>query len=289
LRDNPKTALEEYTCKINTHKNIKPIINKINFSNKISKIYKNRKPKVAILREQGVNGHKEMAHAFMLSGFECYDVHTNEIASDIIKYDGLVACGGFSFGDVLGAGKGWANKILFNNNLKDSLESFFYDTSKFSLGVCNGCQMLSQLSHLMPGTKHWPKFYKNYSNQFEARLSRVVINKSNSIFLKNMEGSILPLIVSHGEGRAVFKNKKDSMNAIINYVDNNNKKTTKYPYNPNGSINGANGFANQDGRITILMPHPERLCNLNQFSYAPKEWKVSPWSKFFTNARDWLR
>lgn len=289
LRDNPKTALEEYTCKINTHKNIKPIINKINFSNKTSKIYKNRKPKIAILREQGVNGHKEMAHAFMLSGFECYDVHTNDVASDIIKYDGLVACGGFSFGDVLGAGKGWANKILFNNDLKDSLESFFHDTSKFSLGVCNGCQMLSQLSNLMPGTKYWPKFYKNHSNQFEARLSRVVINKSNSIFLKNMEGSILPLIVSHGEGRAVFKNNKDSMNAIINYVDNNNKKTTKYPYNPNGSINGANGFTNQDGRITILMPHPERLYNLNQFSYVPKEWKFSPWSKFFTNARDWLK
>jgi phosphoribosylformylglycinamidine synthase len=149
--------------------------------------------------------------------------------------------------------------------------------------------MLSQLSNLMPGTKYWPKFYKNHSNQFEARLSRVVINKSNSIFLKNMEGSILPLIVSHGEGRAVFKNNKDSMNAIINYVDNNNKKTTKYPYNPNGSINGANGFTNQDGRITILMPHPERLYNLNQFSYVPKEWKFSPWSKFFTNARDWLK
>ena len=289
LRDNPKTALEEYKYKINTHKNIKPIINKINFSNKTSKIYKNRKPKVAILREQGVNGHKEMAHAFMLSGFECHDVHTNDIASNILKYDGLVACGGFSFGDVLGAGKGWANKILFNDNLKDSLESFFYNTSKFALGICNGCQMLSQLSHLMPGTKHWPKFYKNYSNQFEARLSRVIISKSNSIFLKNMEGSILPLIVSHGEGRAVFKNKTDSKNAIINYVDNNNKKTTKYPYNPNGSIDGANGFTNKDGRITILMPHPERLYNLNQFSYTPKNWSISPWSNFFINARSWLK
>jgi phosphoribosylformylglycinamidine synthase len=247
---------------------------------------------VAIFREQGVNGHKEMAHAFLQSGFECHDIHTNDIQNkniNLSKYEGIVVCGGFSYGDVLGAGKGWASKILYNSILRDNLEEFFNNTQKFVLGVCNGCQMLSQLTSIIPGTNHWPTFERNISRQFEARLSRIKINKSKSIFFNGMEGSALPIIVSHGEGRAVFKNKLHSKNAIINYIDLSNKKTMKYPDNPNGSNEGANGFTNNDGRVTILMPHPERLFSINQYSYIPHEWHTSPWSKFFINARNWLK
>ena len=149
--------------------------------------------------------------------------------------------------------------------------------------------MLSQLREIIPGTEHWPKFVRNTSNQFEARLSRVKINKTNSIFFKDMEGSILPIIVSHGEGKAIFSNNKFSKTAIINYVDESNKVSMKYPFNPNGSINGSNGFTNNDGRITILMPHPERLYEISQYSYKSADWKISPWMKFFINAREWLK
>ena len=295
LRDNPSTAKEEYNNKIISHEKFKPLVDKITFplsSIKIKKIKLNRKPKVAILREQGVNGHKEMAHAFMMSGFEAHDVHINDILKGNIKmqsYEGLIACGGFSYGDVLGAGKGWASKILFNDKVKDDLQIFFNDKNKFGLGICNGCQMLSQLRSIIPGTNNWPLFNQNKSKQFEARLSRVKINKSKSLFMTGMEGSILPIIVSHGEGRAVFSDKRNKSNAIISYVDAKNKKTTKYPFNPNGSDNGSNGFTNNDGRITIMMPHPERLFTLNQYSYHPDDWKISPWSKIFINARNWLK
>jgi len=295
IRDNPLTAREEYNNKISSHRNLKSLDNKITFltsSIKIKKTKLNRKPKVAILREQGVNGHKEMAHAFMMSGFEAHDVHINDILKGNVNmksYEGLVACGGFSYGDVLGAGKGWASKILYNNKIKDELEIFFNDKNKFGLGICNGCQMFSQLHSIIPGTSHWPLFDKNKSNQFEARLSRVKINKSKSLFMTGMEGSILPIIVSHGEGKVVFTDKKNISSAIISYVDGDNKKTTKYPFNPNGSDNGSNGFTNNDGRITIMMPHPERLFSLNQYSYHSANWKISPWSKIFINARNWLK
>ena len=295
IRDNPLTAREEYNNKISSHRNLKPLDNKITFSTssiKIKKTKLNRKPKVAILREQGVNGHKEMAHAFMMSGFEAHDVHINDILKGNVNmksYEGLVACGGFSYGDVLGAGKGWASKILYNNKIKDELEIFFNDKNKFGLGICNGCQMFSQLHSIIPGASHWPLFDKNKSNQFEARLSRVKVNKSKSVFMTGMEGSILPIIVSHGEGKAVFTDKKNISSAIISYVDSDNKKTTEYPFNPNGSDNGSNGFTNNDGRITIMMPHPERLFSLNQYSYHPVNWKISPWSKIFINARNWLK
>jgi len=297
MRDNKKTALEEYNGKILTHKSVSSIKleNNLSFnlnSIKIKKIKTSRKPKVAIFREQGVNGQKEMAHAFLQSGFECHDIHVNDIQNKNIslsKYEGIVACGGFSYGDVLGAGKGWASKILYNSVLRDNLEEFFNNTQKFALGVCNGCQMLSQLTSIIPGANHWPTFERNISSQFEARFSRIKINKSKSIFFNEMEGSTLPIIVSHGEGRAVFKNKLHSKNAIINYIDSSNKKTMKYPDNPNGSNEGANGFTNNDGRVTILMPHPERLFSINQYSYIPHEWHTSPWSKFFINARNWLK
>ena len=295
LRDNPLTAKEEYNNKILSHEKLKPLVDKITFplsSIKIKRSKLNRKPKVAILREQGVNGHKEMAHAFMMSGFEAHDVHINDILKGNINmqsYEGLVACGGFSYGDVLGAGKGWASKILFNDKIKDDLQVFFNDKNKFGLGICNGCQMLSQLQSIIPGTSNWPLFKQNKSKQFEARFSRIRIHKSKSLFMTGMEGSILPIIVSHGEGRAIFSDKRNTSNAIISYVDDKNKKTMKYPFNPNGSENGSNGFTNSDGRITIMMPHPERLFTLNQYSYHPDSWKISPWSKIFINARNWLK
>ena len=295
IRDNPILAKQEYLCKINSHKrNIIPK-DKVSFSDKSIKIKKNKhgfRPKIAILREQGINGHKEMAYSFMMSGFEAHDIHVNDILDnniDINKFEGLVACGGFSYGDVLGAGKGWASRILYNEKLKDKLAIFFDNRYKFGLGVCNGCQMFSQLKSIIPGSSYWPSFVSNASNQFEARLSRVRVSRSKSIFFHEMEKSILPIIVSHGEGRAVFKNKKDSKNGIINYVDSANTNTMKYPYNPNGSENGANGFTNEDGRITILMPHPERLFSLNQYSYRPNDWIISPWAKFFINARNWVK
>ena len=290
LRDNPKTSRQEYESKISIHKNysnprfvFKPI------KNKIKKIYKNRKPKIAIFREQGVNGHKEMANAFLQSGFDCYDFHTNDLSSSLKNFNGIVACGGFSFGDVLGAGRGWAQKIIQNVKYKRELERFFSNTSNFALGVCNGCQMFSHLTEIIPDTTHWPSFSQNLSSQFEARLSRVIINKNNSVFLHNMENSILPLVVSHGEGRAIFKDKKDSSNAIMNYVNFENKKTNIYPHNPNGSSNGATGFTNSDGRITIMMPHPERLYNIHSYSYRPESWHDSPWKQFFINSREWLK
>ena len=297
LRDNPSEAKQEYINKINSHKNrglydIKP---KLTFSipqNKIVFIKKNLKPKVAILREQGVNGQREMAHAFMKAGFECDDVHINDIRDqnvNILNYNGLATCGGFSYGDVLGAGRGWANKILHNPYLENIMSKFFNDKNKFALGVCNGCQMLSHLSQIIPGANDWPTFIKNKSKQFEARLVYIKINKTKSIFFNEMSGSILPVIVSHGEGQAEFKSKKNNNNCVINYVDYQNKKTNIYPYNPNGSLDGANGFTNMDGRITILMPHPERLSTINQFSWKPDDWKHSPWFKFFKNARDWLQ
>ena len=296
LRDNPKTAKEEYLNKINAHKNIIKQKDKITFTlkdpQKIKKRFSNNKPKIAILREQGINGHREMAHSFIQSGFDAHDVHINDLINEDIhigQYQGLVACGGFSYGDVLGAGKGWASKILFNDKIRRDLEVFFNDKTRFALGVCNGCQMLSQLRQIIPGTERWPTFAKNLSNQFEARLSRVKIKKSQSIFFRDMEGSILPIIVSHGEGRAVFSNNFDSKTAIMNYVDQNNNVTMNYPFNPNGSENGSNGFTNSDGRVTILMPHPERVYEINQYSYISSNWKVSPWTKFFLNAREWLK
>ncbi len=287
LRDNPSTALEEYKSKINMHQNnIKPSYKYRRTTMK--KVFKNRKPKIAIFREQGVNGHKEMANAFINSGFECDDITTNDLVDTLDKYSGLIACGGFSYGDVLGAGRGWSQKILQNNRYRDELERFFNDKTKFALGVCNGCQMLSYLTDLIPGSKSWPTFSQNKSRQFEARLSRVIINKSNSMFLKNMEGSILPLIVSHGEGRVIFKNKKDVNSAIMNYVDMANDQTNLYPFNPNGSQEGATGFSNIDGRITIMMPHPERLYHLTTYSSKPDSWNSSPWKQFFDNARTWI-
>ena len=249
-------------------------------------------PRVAILREQGVNGQREMARAFMAAGFEAVDVHMSDLESgrqSLENFRGLVACGGFSFGDVLGAGQGWARSILFNESLAASFRDFFADPSRFALGVCNGCQMLSALKSIIPGTEHWPSFEHNRSRQFEARLSLVRIEPSPSLFFIEMAGSVLPIVTAHGEGRARFGAGPDSAAVALRYVDGHGRTTERYPDNPNGSPAGITGLTNADGRITIMMPHPERLLRRVNFSWAPSAWgETSPWLQMFHNARRWV-
>ncbi|MGV6809919.1 MAG: phosphoribosylformylglycinamidine synthase [bacterium] len=255
------------------------------------------RPKVAILREQGVNGQLEMAAAFDRAGFQAIDVHMTDMLEEKLSLDefkGLVACGGFSYGDVLGAGGGWAKTILLNNQARDSFSAFFQRQDVFALGVCNGCQMLSQLGEIIPNTEHWPRFYRNQSEQFEARFSMVQVNDSPSIFLQGMAGSRLPIAVAHGEGRAVFQQhhpEKVLADKLVSlqYVDNNGASTEHYPQNPNGSPLGITGLTTADGRFTIMMPHPERLFRTVQYSYHPEEWgEDGAWLRMFRNARVWL-
>ena len=252
------------------------------------------KPKVAILREQGVNGQMEMAAAFTLAGFEAVDVHMQDLLDNNVslkEFNGLAACGGFSYGDVLGAGGGWSKTILHNNLVKDQFESFFNSTSTFTLGVCNGCQMISKLKDIIPGAESWPSFEKNLSDQFEARLAQVKIQKSDSILLRGMEGWSMPIASAHGEGHAKFS--QDNLDHLIsnnqialNFVDSNENNTETYPLNPNGSAEGVTGITAADGRVTIMMPHPERVFRKLQMSWRPEHWKeFSPWMQIFINAR----
>ncbi len=250
------------------------------------------RPPVAILREQGVNGHVEMAAAFDLSGFEATDVHMSDLAEGrrtLAEFSGLVACGGFSYGDVLGAGRGWAKSILFHDELRDQFERFLSDDSRFALGVCNGCQMLASLKDLIPGTASWPEFMVNRSEQFEARLGLVKVEKSPSLFFQGMEGACLPVASAHGEGRADFHGDKERDAAVVlRYVDSESNATEHYPENPNGSLRGITGLSNEDGRVTIMMPHPERTLRSVNFSWAPAQWgDISPWRRMFLNARRW--
>ena len=244
-------------------------------------------PKMAILREQGVNGHIEMAAAFALAGFDCRDVHMSDLVSgrvDLDGFAGLVACGGFSYGDVLGAGSGWARSILFNDRLREMFREFFHRPDTFSLGVCNGCQMLSQLKDIIPGAEGWPKFVRNISEQFEARYSTIEIEPSPSIFFRGMEGSRLPIAVAHGEGRVWTEGWTPTICAA-HFVDNRGRPTVRYPYNPNGSIGGQTAFTTADGRATIMMPHPERGFRACQLSYNPGTFaKDGPWMRMFRNA-----
>ena len=246
-----------------------------------------KKPRMAILREQGVNGHIEMAAAFALAGFDCQDVHMSDLIAgrvDLADFQGLVACGGFSYGDVLGAGSGWARSILFNERLKEMFAKFFARPETFSLGVCNGCQMLSQLKDIIPGAEGWPKFVRNISEQFEARYSTIEIEPSPSIFFKGMEGSRLPIAVAHGEGRVWTEGWTPTI-CSAHFVDGYGNATTRYPYNPNGSIGGQTAFTTTDGRATIMMPHPERGFRACQLSYNPGVFKVNgPWMRMFQNA-----
>jgi len=269
-------------------------------TNDISAPYVNigYRPRVVILREQGVNGHIEMASAFDRVGFECVDVHMSDIMTGDINFNdfsGLVACGGFSYGDVLGAGGGWAKSILFHEKLKDHFQEFFHRGDSFTLGVCNGCQMLSNLKELIPGASHWPKFIKNTSEQFEARFSLVKIRDSKSILLNGMQESVIPITVAHGEGNAKFDSTESMEHVLSNntvclqYIDNTNNPTETYPLNPNGSINGITGLTTNDGRVTIMMPHPERVYRTVQNSWHPENWlEDAPWLRLFQNARAWV-
>jgi phosphoribosylformylglycinamidine synthase len=240
-----------------------------------------------------------MAKAVNLAGFESVDVHMTDLISgrfNINQFQGFIACGGFSYGDVLGAGEGWASTILFNPSLRDSFEYFFNQSETFALGVCNGCQMMSNLSPIIPNADSWPKFTKNISEQYEARLVQVEILESKSIFFNGMEGSKLPIVVAHGEGYANFQEKgslqklKDNQLITMRYVDHYGKPTQRYPLNPNGSPEGITGVTSLDGRFSILMPHPERVFRSSQFSWAPSDWHnfedgLSPWMRMFRNAR----
>ena len=255
-------------------------------------------PKIAILREQGVNGHVEMAAAFTRAGFQAVDVHMSDLLSgraDLADFQMLAACGGFSYGDVLGAGEGWAKTILFNGRLRDQFAEFFARPDTLSLGVCNGCQMMSNLAEIIPGAEGWAKFKRNESEQFEARLSMVRVPKSPSLILGEMAGSTLPVVVSHGEGRADFAHlgqpenqAPSSLHIALQYTNGLGEVTQQYPLNPNGSPQGIAGITTADGRVTIMMPHPERVYRTAQMSWCPEEWKafdLGGWYRLFAAAR----
>ncbi|NIC04721.1 phosphoribosylformylglycinamidine synthase [Halomonas sp. DX6] len=256
------------------------------------------RPAVAILREQGVNGHVEMAWAFDRAGFESVDVHMSDILEGRVsleEFKGLVACGGFSYGDVLGAGGGWAKSVLFNPRAQEQFAAFFERDDSFGLGVCNGCQMFAQLKELIPGAENWPRFVRNESEQFEARVAMVQVEQNPSILLAGMEGSRLPIAVAHGEGRAEFRDSahlrsmQGSAQVALRYVDNYGQVTTHYPSNPNGSPSGITGLTTPDGRVTIMMPHPERVVRTVSNSWRPAEWtRDGAWMRLFRNARVWV-
>ena len=249
------------------------------------------RPRVAVLREQGVNGQVEMAAAFDAAGFAAVDVHMSDILSgrvDLADFAGLAACGGFSYGDVLGAGGGWAKSILFNARARDAFAAFFDRADSFALGVCNGCQMMSQLHELIPGAEAWPRFERNVSEQFEARFAQVEVLPSPSLFFSGMAGSTMPIAVSHGEGRVVFRDVVHAAAALptLRYVDTRGQATEIYPANPNGSAGGLTGFTTSDGRFSILMPHPERVFRAVQLSWKPDDMRTdAPWLRLFRNAR----
>ena len=254
------------------------------------------RPRVAILREQGVNGHIEAAAAFDRAGFEAYDVHMTDLIAGrtaLTGFKGIVAGGGFSYGDVLGAGEGWAKSILYNARAREEFAAFFARGETFALGICNGCQMLSNLRELIPGTAHWPHFVRNQSEQFEARLILLEVLPSPSLFFTGMEGSRIPVALAHGEGYAEFRDAQQLVAAeslvSLRFVDNRGVATERYPYNPNGSPRGITGLTTADGRFTILMPHPERVFRTVQMSWHPDAWgEDSPWMRMFRNARAWL-
>jgi phosphoribosylformylglycinamidine synthase len=299
LRDNPDCAAQEYA----RHAVDDPGLSvRLSYdpSEDISAPYiaTGARPVVAILREQGVNGHVEMAAAFHRAGFAPHDVHMSDILSgraDLERFKGLVACGGFSYGDVLGAGEGWAKSILFNEAMRAQFSTFFQREDTFTLGVCNGCQMVSTLKELIPGAAHWPRFVRNRSEQFEARLALVRVESSPSVLLSSMAGSHLPIAVAHGEGRAQFTDAnalaacEASGTVAMRYIENDLSVASDYPANPNGSPGGITGLTSLDGRATILMPHPERLFRTVQYSWAPDEWgEDGGWLRLFRNARQWL-
>ncbi|HWQ39737.1 MAG TPA: phosphoribosylformylglycinamidine synthase [Burkholderiales bacterium] len=298
LRDNPQCAQEEFDRILDAaDPGVRPWLS-FDPSEDVAAPYVVRgiRPKVAILREQGVNGHVEMAAAFDRAGFEAHDVHMTDLLAGRVRltgFQGIVACGGFSYGDVLGAGEGWAKSILFNPRAREEFEAFFHRSDSFALGVCNGCQMMSNLRELIPGAGAWPHFVRNKSEQFEARFVTVEVCRSPSLFLCGMEGSRIPVATAHGEGYAEFSSAAARERAAplvaLRFVDNYGRITERYPFNPNGSPQGVTGLTTPDGRFTILMPHPERVFRSVQNSWHPPQWgEDGPWLRMFRNARRWV-
>jgi phosphoribosylformylglycinamidine synthase len=299
LRDNSECAKQEFDNILNTDDKGIHVKATFDIEEDITAAFVNtQKPKAAILREQGVNGHVEMAAAFTTAGFEAHDVHMSDLHAGRVSLDDfkvLVACGGFSYGDVLGAGGGWAKNILFSDKLKAEFSRFFGRDDTLALGVCNGCQMLAQLKSLIAGAEDWPIFIKNKSEQFEARTSMVEIQESDSIWLQGMAGTLAPVAVAHGEGRPLFENENQqqamlsSNQVALNFVDNNGSKTENYPQNPNGAIDGLTAVTALNGRVLAMMPHPERVYRAITNSYIPAEYdEYSVWMRMFRNARKWV-
>ncbi len=297
MRDNPECAREEFERIAGDDPGIQVHLSfDQNEDVAAPMIATGARPPVAILREQGVNGQLEMANSFHRAGFDSIDVHMSDILSGrttLDEFRGLVACGGFSYGDVLGAGEGWAKSILFNPRAREQFQAFFEREDTFTLGVCNGCQMLSNLHELVPGSGHWPHFVRNRSEQFEGRFVTVQVQETPSILLQGMQGSRLPIVVAHGEGRAEFADEAHRQSAsglvTLQYVENSGEIAQRYPANPNGSPQGIAGLSSEDGRVTIMMPHPERVIRSVQNSWHPDGWgEDAPWLRLFRNARVWV-
>ncbi len=298
LRDNPECAQQEYDLLLNNEK--ANLFSRLSFdcNDDIAAAYVHTgRPRIAVLREEGVNGQVEMAAAFDSAGFQTVDVHMSDIIAGRVSltgFQGIAACGGFSYGDVLGAGEGWAKSILYNSSALDEFTNFFNRSDSFGLGICNGCQMMSNLYQIIPGASNWPHFVRNRSEQFEARVAMVEILPSKSLFLEGMSGSMMPVVVAHGEGRVEERNSNSQTlleqdSACLRYIDADGKPSEYYPLNPNGSALGLNGFTNEDGRFTIMMPHPERIFRSVQNSWQAPEWgDYSPWMRIFRNARKWV-
>jgi len=300
IRDNPICAQQEYDRILNEADHGLHVLTTFDVNDNIVAPYINtgKRPKMAVLREQGVNGQTEMAAAFDRAGFSSIDVHMSDVISGRISlkdFAGLVACGGFSYGDVLGAGEGWAKSILFNHRAHDEFSAFFNRPDSFALGVCNGCQMMSNLHSIIPGSDHWPHFVRNKSEQFEARLAMVEVLESPSLFFNGMAGSLMPIAVAHGEGFAEFSSESAVNETLakklvtMRFIDGASTPTEVYPLNPNGSPQGITGLTTQDGRISIMMPHPERVFRSVQHSWRPEDWQEdAPWMRMFRNARKYL-
>jgi phosphoribosylformylglycinamidine synthase len=296
LRDNPACAQQEFDRLLDVKDPGLHAKLTFDLNENVSPALLRSRPKIAILREQGVNGQVEMAAAFDCAGFAAVDVHMSDVISGRVKledFKGFAACGGFSYGDVLGAGEGWAKSILLNPRARDEFAAFFQRSDTFALGVCNGCQMMSNLHEIIPGADNWAHFSRNQSEQFEARFVMVEVQKSPSIFFHGMEGSRMPIVVAHGEGYADFGNAKTLKAAqdlvTLRYVDNHGKPTETYPLNPNGSPQGITGLTTPDGRFSIMMPHPERVFRAVQNSWYPAEWQENgAWLRMFQNARQWV-
>lgn len=297
LRDNADCAAQEFAAIAHDDDPGLSVHTSYDINQDIAAPYikKGVRPKVAILREQGVNSQVEMAHGFHRAGFAAVDVHMSDILAGRVTLDqfqGLVGCGGFSYGDVLGAGEGWAKTILFNERARNQFQDFFNRKDTFGLGVCNGCQMFSVIKELIPGADHWPRFVRNLSEQYEARFALVGIEDSPSVLFKGMAGSYMPVAVAHGEGRVEFADQQAleaceaSGTIAMRYLNNRREISETYPANPNGSVNGITALSSKDGRVTIMMPHPERVARAVSNSWHPDDWQEdSGWMRLFRNAR----